>query len=216
MPTFIDESGDTGPIDGGGTSYFRLAAVWVPTLNDADLFRETVQSLRRRLGLLRGFEFKFAKTHNRPDLREAFFSAALSQEFRFVVGTVDKMIDREVSSDCESIHWACATEIAAALRPVYQRAEQGRKLPLKELVVVDDNGDKNYLKIIKRQFRGLKSTLPAGTSMIGKVQFRDSLTHDMLQLADMICGAVGAMIDGNEKTWYDQIAQRDLARRSSR
>ena len=44
MPTFIDESGDTGIVAHGGKPYFRLAAVWLP---DPDAFREAVRLLRR-------------------------------------------------------------------------------------------------------------------------------------------------------------------------
>jgi len=209
MPTFIDESGDTGPFSDGGTAYFRLAAVWVPTNEHVVLFRNKIQRLREKLGLPRTFEFKFSKTHQKPEWREAFFSAAMSQEFWFIVSLIDKNND-PCAFTHQAQHWACATEIAAALRPVYQRAEDGKKRPLRELIVVDDNHDRDYLATIKRQFRGLKSTRQPGSSMIGTVCFRNSVAHEMLQLADMICGAVGARIDDGNWIWYDQVAERDL------
>ena len=210
MPTFIDESGDTGTIDEGGTSYFRLAAVWVPTLGEAALFRERIQRLRLELGLPRSYEFKFSKTHRKPELRKAFFSVALSQDFRFAIGSIDKTDAYWNSAHRHEQHWACATELAAVLRTVYHRAEEGGESPLKELIVVDDNGDREFLATIKRQFRGLASKRHPGSSMIGKVLFRNSLPDEMLQLVDMVCGSVGGMIDGGDRKAYDQIAGRDL------
>lgn len=209
MPTFIDESGDTGPVKDGGTPYFRLAAVWVPRIDDVDLFRRRIQDLRRELGLPQSFEFKFAKTHSKPELRRAFFSTALAQEFRFAVSSIDKNDAYWASADRTEQHWACVTDIAVALRPIYHRAEETRKSPLKELIVVDDNGDRSFLGVIKRQFRGLGSKRQPGSSMIGKVLFRNSRDHEMLQLADMVCGAVGSMIDEKNQIWYSQIAERD-------
>ena len=46
--------------------------------------------------------------------------------------------------------------------------------------------------------------------MIAKVLFRDSVTEEMLQPADMVCGAIGTLIDDDDRIWYDQIAMRDL------
>ena len=51
MPTFIDESGDTGPNPDPGNHCFRLAAVWVPSHDVAEAFRESVRRVRRALGL---------------------------------------------------------------------------------------------------------------------------------------------------------------------
>jgi hypothetical protein len=66
MPTFIDESGDTGHSP-TSLPYFRLAAVWIPSLAEANAFREAVRQLRQNrpdLHLEEDFEFKFAKTHS--------------------------------------------------------------------------------------------------------------------------------------------------------
>ena len=208
MPTFIDESGDTGPIEEGGAPYCRLAAVWVPTIEDAGLFRQRIQQLRQRLGLRRDFEFKFSKT--KAELVEAFFATALSQEFRFAFGSIDKNEAYWASSHRKEQHWACATEVAAAMRPLYYRAEVGRESPLKERIVVDDNRDRDFLNVVKRQFRGVKSRIYPGSSMIGNVIFCNSLDDEVLQLADMICGATGTMIDGGNRVWYDLIACRNV------
>jgi hypothetical protein len=210
MPTFIDESGDTGPPKQGGSLYFRLAAVWMPSLGDVERFRESIRSLRLELGLPVEFEFKYAKTHRDQDLRNAFFRSALTLHFRFAVSSIDKRDGYWVSASRHEQHWACATELAATLRSTYHQADDQRGSPLKELVIVDDNGDRDFLATIKRQFRGLRSKHQHGPSMIGRVAFRTSQADEMLQLVDMICGACGPIFDGGDRTSYDQIADRRL------
>jgi hypothetical protein len=211
MPTFIDESGDTGPTRHGGKPYFRLAAVWVPALEDAETFREAIRRLRHDLGLRTDYEFKFASTYARPELRRAFLTTALAREFRFTVCSIDKTAAYWNSTRGPEQHWACATSLAVCLRPLYHRAEEENGPPLREQVVVDDNSDGDFLRTVKRAFRGLRSRSRPGSSLVGHVSFRKSGPDELLQLADMTCGAVGAYLDGEDRTWYRLIAERDLA-----
>lgn len=51
MPTYIDESGDTGRVANGSSPYFAIAAVWMPDEGEADRFRAEVRALRTKLGL---------------------------------------------------------------------------------------------------------------------------------------------------------------------
>ncbi|MCI0464979.1 MAG: DUF3800 domain-containing protein [Gemmataceae bacterium] len=214
MPTFIDESGDTGHEPDSAT-HFRLAAVWVPTHEVADAFRAGVLQLRQRLRLPAAYEFKFAKTGARPERRTAFFEEAMRHEFRFAAASVDKREGEWRDAERGAIHRACAVSLAATLRPTYRvqeavRAEAGKHdRPLGELVVVDDNQDQEFLAAIKEKFRGLASGCRRGAPLVGKVKFRGSGPDELLQLADMVCGAVVAHLDG-ESTWYRLIASRDL------
>jgi Protein of unknown function (DUF3800) len=210
MPTFIDESGDTGLTRSGGKPYFRLAAVWVPSLDAAAAFRESIRQLRRHLRLRTDYEFKFAATHSHPDRREAFFKAALAGMFRFAVCSIDKTAETWNSATGPEQHWACATTLASCLRPIYHAAEEQRGPPLREPLVVDDNSDGNFLKIVKKAFRVLESKGRPGSALVGAVSFRKSKPEDMLQMVDMVCGAVGAYIDDGVDGWYSLIRDRDL------
>ena len=61
LPTFIDESGDTGRVAGASSDCFRLAAVWVPTKAEANACRDTIRELRTVLELPPSFrEFHYA------------------------------------------------------------------------------------------------------------------------------------------------------------
>ncbi len=205
MPTFIDESGDTGHAR-DSLSYFRLAAVWMPTLAAADLFRADVRRLRQYLEVGEKFEFKFARTSSRHDRRRAFLECAANHDFRFSFCGIDKTGPYWGRASAEEQHWATATSIAVCLRQVYHQAEQPTR-SLREQVLVDDNGDEGFLKAIQIAFQGLRSKLHPGAHMVRNPRFRGSAPDEVMQLVDMACGAAGACLDGDSK-WYDLIQSK--------
>jgi hypothetical protein len=87
MPTFIDESGDTGIREGSAT-YFRLAAVVFDRPSDVERYSACLSALRAERGPPPDFEFRFAKIGYR--LRMAFFEAFAGMPFAFVVSSVQK------------------------------------------------------------------------------------------------------------------------------
>lgn len=215
MPTFIDESGDTGLNPDPANCHFRLAAVWVPSHDVAESFRASVRKAREQLGLRRDYEFKFSKTWSHPEYRSAFFGAAMEHEFRFAVSSLDKRQEQWRTASKEEFHWASTVYIASCLRSTYLAAQaslaaSGSRSPLKDLVVVDDNKDGAFLDSVKLAFRGLGSACDPKQFLIGKVRFRGSEPDELIQLVDMVCGAFGAHEDG-ESRWYRSIAARDTA-----
>src|SRR5437773_11520962 len=108
MPTFIDESGDTGQNPDPGNCHFRLAAVWVPSHDVAEAFRACVHRVREALGIRRDYEFKFSKTWTHPAYRAAFFGAAMQHEFRFAVSSLDKRQPRWNGAESRDFHRASA------------------------------------------------------------------------------------------------------------
>ena len=208
MPTFIDESGDTGRVAGASSDCFRLAAVWVPSHDIADAMREGVARLRSDLGIRTDYEFKYSKTHAHPERRTNFFRTALRFEFRFAVVSIDKLRDLSARDSSSFIHWATATHLAATLRPVYVGCESPR---LNERVIVDDNRDGRFLSAVETAFRGLGAACVPKRKLVKDAKFGDSKKDSLLQLADMVCGAAGSYFDG-DREWYDLIAERDLDR----
>lgn len=209
MPTYIDESGDTGNHP-SSAPYFRLAAVWVATLEEERDFEDKVALLREQLGLADTYEFNHSRTHSLPHQRRAFLREALKIQFRFIVSNIDK---RETywgrTNSAERLR-ACGTDLAANLRQAYHEAEELRREPLRELVVVDDNQDRTFLRIVKAQFRSLRSRTFPDQSMTDKINFRKSSPLAMLQLADMVCGVTGDLLDGKDPSFYEMIRGRDL------
>ena len=209
MPTFIDESGETGQV----SPYFRLAAVWLPTQAAVEAYRASIQEFQREQGL-EGYEFKFSKT-SQQGRRESFFRAAMGYPFRFAAASVDKNHRDWREAGGPVIHWACVVSLAATLRGVYLQEESrrvaigGGNRPLSELVVVDDNRDGKFLSLVKEKFREMASGVRPGSPLVGKVKFRGSGPEELIQLADMVCGAVGALLDG-DPACYNIICERGL------
>lgn len=166
------------------------------------------------LGLRADYEFKFSKSWTYPDRRDAFFHAVMKRKFWFAFSSIDKNHQDWREADKQTIHWATATELAATLRPTYleahlNRISSGGSGPLKELVVIDNNEDKQFLATVTQQFRGLGNACDPVHFLVGKVKFRTSHPEELMQLVDMVCGACSANMDGAD-AWYRIIAERDL------
>lgn len=215
MPTYIDESGDTGLVINGGKPYFRLAAVWTPNDDVVRSFQNALAGLWSRFNLKSNYEFKFAKTTH-PDIKSAFFDLALAWEFRFAFSQVDKTADYWRNANGDEQYWSCATDLAVALRPLYIRQEESRGEPLRERVVVDNNDSPRFLNAIRGQFMGLKSPHYESRSLVTRPDFRKSHKEPWLQLADMICGAVGSWTDGEDLRSYEQLKGRRIDELSHR
>jgi hypothetical protein len=127
MPTFIDESGDTGHAR-DSKPYFRVAAVWVPTAEAANKFREAVRTIRTSGNLRCDYEFKYFSTHHHPERREAFFRAAIECQFRFVVACVDKTSVRWRGASKDDYFYATTMYLAVTLtsKPNTRRPGVGR------------------------------------------------------------------------------------------
>jgi hypothetical protein len=215
MATFIDDQGGTDWKPGSHT-HFRLTAAWLPTLNVVP-FQEAVRDLRKAFGLRENYEFKFVKTHRRPELRSRFYALAGDFGLRFTTCALDKKRIRPGSIEAFTFHQICATVMAVNLRKTYREAESarctalGEPVLLCEPVIVDDNKDPGMLKAIEEAFCGLRSGRDPQEKLTNKPKFRDSEKDAAVQLADMVMGAVGAHLDG-DSFWYDRIRQdgRDL------
>jgi len=208
MATFIDDQGGTGWTPGSHT-HFRLTPAWLPRAN-AGPFQEAVRNLRTALGRRPEYEFKFSKTHNRPEWRTSFYKLAMDFGLRFTACAFDKRRIRAGSVAPPMFYQVCATVLATHLRATYREAEsarcaaEGRAILLREPVVVDDNKDPDMLAAIEHAFRALRSGRDPQAILTNKPEFRDSEKDEAVQLADMVMGAVGAHLDG-DSSWYDLI-----------
>jgi hypothetical protein len=140
MPTFIDESGDTGPCSNFGSKFFRVAAVWMPSHEHAESFREEIRELRKSLRLSPNYEFKFARTASQPDRRRSFLAIANRFPYRFCAVSIDKSDEYWMKSDRFEIVWASAVTLSAVMWRVYQggeldRIQSGISVPLNEFVI---------------------------------------------------------------------------------
>lgn len=177
MLVFIDESGDTGlKIKQGSSRYFVIALVSFEENEEAIACDQRIQLLKRELKLPGDFEFKFSKL--RKDQRVKFFEAVLPYSFFYFGIVINKDQDKLYGNGFrikESFYkYACSL--------VFENA----KPYLKEAtIIIDGSGSRQFKQDFKTYLRK-----KVGTSIIKKVKIQSSHTNNLIQLADMVAGAV--------------------------
>lgn len=217
MPTFIDESGDTG-FSLQGSEVFRLCAVTVPSDSEADAMRAEIGSARTQLKRDRKFEFKFSEASRHPRVIETFLRAVTRHDFQFATVTIRKRRRERASAQSRACHILTTTALAALLRPAYsKRCDSYDAGYVPETVVADNNDDPKYLATLAAAFGSLGSIDAPPRDLVGPICFEDSKREALIQLADMICGVVGQHLEderqgkGN-RDWYEEfkLSKRNL------
>ena len=209
MPTYIDESGDTG-IKKGSTPYFRLAAVFFEDTIQIERMSERLSDLRTDLGLPRSYEFRFAKTVH--DIRMAFFKAVAAEPFRFIVSSFDKhrfdfgKLTKDIVKE-KTIHG-----LIKHLGERYLIVDECLGSPggLKELIVYDECDDPAFERALRDGFKPFSAARSSGRRLIRDIRPGKSKADPGIQLVDMVCGATGKHIDGHS-VYYDLIRSKTWA-----
>lgn len=187
MLGFIDESGDCGMSSGSSPS-FTLVAVFFEKSSCAEACDKAIGQLRTSKGLSERFEFHFAAISDRQ--RRFFFEAAASFNFLYVASTIDK---GRLSSDVDwgdkaRFYQEACGRLVRPLGELIRVAHGCAKGPSPGRIVVDNNDDPVYVLAMQEQFKRLKTS--DGKPLVKKVRSQRSHTSNLLQLADMVCGAV--------------------------
>lgn len=179
MLVFIDESGDTGlKVEQGSTKYFVIVLLAFEDKEDALSCDQRINLLRKELGLVADFEFRFHRTSNR--VREAFLGAVLPYQF-FYYGIVinKKKLFGGGFRNKESFY-----KYASGL--LFENAKD----KLKNATVVLDESGRALFKYQLAQYLRRKINEKGAPIRIKKVKMQDSKRNNLLQLADMIAGAI--------------------------
>jgi len=198
MLVFFDESGDCGlKFDAGSSELFTCVGVFFGDAFAASACDRSIDELRGRLGLRRSFEFHF--THCQDNIRRAFLAAMREEQFvyhGFVLnkrqlspGTFRK---KQVFYD-NVVGWICENA-----RPLLHEAK----------VVIDECGDREFRRRLASGLKG-KMNDPRGVRRIRKVQMEASHSNNLLQLADMICGAVARDYSCRDQEFRKLIEPRE-------
>jgi hypothetical protein len=178
MLVVVDESGDAGLKIGKGSSrFFSLALVLFEESHEVEAVDNRINQLRQELGLHKLFEFKF----NRCNLRfqEAFLHAVSPYNFFFLGIVIDKSkLPRAQFKQKGSFYKYAAALAFTNARPYFDEAT----------VIIDGSATKDF----RLEFGSyLRQRVNEGdTRHIRKVKFKDSAKNNLLQLADMIAGAI--------------------------
>jgi len=198
MLVLIDESGDCGLKFGRGSSdLFVCVAVVFSSAFSADACDRAINGLRFQLHRTPTFEFHFSQSSDR--VREAFFRIVNQETFKYAGFVVDK---RKLYGDRfknpKEVYEFSVGIVCEQVRPLLDNSK----------IIIDENGDAAFktklAKNLKRQM-----TNEDGSCAIKKVTMERSHSNNLVQLADMISGAVMRSCNSGDDRFRDLIRQRE-------
>jgi hypothetical protein len=197
MLVFIDESGDTGlKIERGSSKYFVISLVLFEDNEEAVSCDQRIQLLKREPRLPENFEFKFRRL--RKDQRIKFFEAVLPYSFFYfgIVINKEKLYGEGFKVKESFYKYTCSLVFANA-KPHLKDA----------IIVIDGTGSREFKRQLKTYLRK-----KIGTSIIKKVKLQSSEKNNLIQLADMIVGAIYRSLSEKEdrEIYRKIIGQKEI------
>lgn len=191
MLVFADESGDPGlKVTQGSSLYFVVALVVFEDEEESKSVEQRLQLLRHELHIDAHFEFKFNKCSR--DLRLAFFRAVAPYNFFYYGIVIDKSgIYGEGFKVKESFYKYVTQLVFLNAREHLERA----------LVYIDASGNRDFRREINSY---LRRKINLGKQHIKRVGFLNSANSSLIQLADMVAGAINRS-KGNKPDAEDYI-----------
>lgn len=183
MLVFFDESGDSGMKKREGSSrLFIVTAVLFEENEEAESCDAKIEEIRKKLKVHPRFEFHFNKCSD--NYRRTFLSSVAGSNFFFhsVVLNKEKLYGEGFQYKSSFYKYAASL--------VFENAK-ARLLDAK--VVIDECGNREFKEQLSKY---LKKRMNDGQKiLIRKVAMEPSHSNNLLQLADMVCGAVFRSFD---------------------
>ncbi len=202
MLVFIDESGDPGlKLDSGSTDYFIVTLVAFEDNEEALSADQRIQLLKRELGFPPEFEFHFNKV--KGTFREALLTAVASYGFFYFSIVINKAkLKGPGFKFKESFYKYTCGLVFENAKPYLANAT----------VVIDGSGSREFRRQLGSYLRKRINDKKGDSRYIGKVKVQDSRDNNLLQLADMVCGAVARSYSEKEdaKTYRALISHREI------
>jgi len=177
MLAFIDESGDTGlKTNRGSSQYFVIAIALFDKNSEALACDQRIESLKHELRIKSYQEFKFSKSSKKQ--RVAFLETVRKYSFSYYGVVINKDPKKlyGVGFKVKESFYKYASSL------VFENAKSQLK---HATVVIDGSGSREF----KKQFTTyLKKKV--GSKLIKKVKIQDSRKNNLIQLADMVVGAI--------------------------
>lgn len=178
MLVFIDDSGDAGfKLDKGSSNHFVIACVIFDDNLDAEETALKIKRLRRSLNWRDDHEFKFNKTNKQ--IRLAFLNEVNACKFRVRAIVADKSLIRspELRRNKTKFYNYMIKEVLSKSEGSIMNAS----------IRLDGHEDRSYKQAASTYFR--QQANPRG-SVIKDMKFVNSKNDNLIQLADVVAGAI--------------------------
>ena len=175
---FIDDSGDPGfKLDKGSSRIFVIACVVFDDKYTAEFADASIKVLKNKMGWVQNYEFKFHRTNDVE--KKKFFNNIKTVDFKVYATVVDKMKINNVSSkETKLFYQKIITETIAEVN-CREEVE----------IYLDGRGDRKYRNKV---ITNIRKILSKKDIKIKKFKFVNSQNNNLVQLADMVAGAIHA------------------------
>ncbi len=182
MLVFIDDSGDPGfKISKGSTNVFVIGLIIFDDPLEAEETALKIKKLKRELGLSDYFEFKFNKCSK--DFKRKFLETVKDCRFRIraIVMQKSKIYGKELRNSKESFYRYAIKTVLKHHGGTIENAK----------LRIDGHGDRRFKKAfcayLRRELNPYdKTKIP----VFKDLKFVDSRKNVLIQLADMVTGAI--------------------------
>ena len=171
---FIDDSGDAG-LGNSNTDQLIVAAVIVVDENKKELLEDAINLFRRRLGWVDLHGFKFSKTEK--SILVELIDFVKHFDFKAYAVVLDKK-----NIDSSNIIKSKMSVYNHTIKELLLRVSKSN-----QIVVIDGKATKSYAEKVRTYLRqSLKENGIDNTS----IRFVDSRKDSIIQLADIVAGAI--------------------------
>lgn len=181
MLVLIDESGCPGfKLKKGSTPYFIVGMVIFKDFCQAEAASKAIAGLKQSLKI--NPEFKFNKTHS--SIKDKFFNEVCKYEFevRALVVNKSKIYSPKLRNDADSFYNYFVKTLM----------QYDNDILFNAYIKIDGSGDKEFKKALSAYLRQ-----SLGEYKIKKFKFVDSKNDYLIQLADMVVGAIARSYNEN-------------------
>lgn len=183
MLILIDESGCPGfKLKKGSTQHFIVGMIIFDDFSQAEATSKAIAELRKSMKIHP--EFKFSKT--RAPVKDKFFDTVCQYNFEVMALVVDKnkIYSSRLRADTDSFYNYFIKTLMHYDKGLLDNAS----------IKIDGSGDKEFKNALTSYLRQ-----SIGPEKIKKFKFVDSKSDNLIQLADMVVGAIARSYNENRK-----------------
>ena len=200
MLIFMDESGDTGfKLKTASSRYFVLTIVIFDSFEAAEKANEAVKDLHTELKFSEKKEFKFS-TGTSNKFKEVFLKKMSRHDFRYRSIVIDKALlaKREPKNPEDNLYMLVTDQLFLRAKDSIKNAS---------LFVDRTAQSKTFIRKFNTYLRRKLNT--DMRKLIRQIRHKDSKNNNLLQLADMVCGAIYRKYNRKDDKYYKMIKKRE-------
>ena len=188
---FIDDSGDPGfKLKGGSSQLFVIACIIFDSPISAEYTAANLKMLKEQMGWKQEREFKFHRAND--EQKKLFFDTIKKHEFKIRAIVIDKSKITEPSlKKSESFY----SYVIKQVLDNYNDMKMAR-------IYLDGSGNKSFRK---KSTAEIRQAINKGSHRMTEFRLVDSRDSVLIQLADMVAGAIHAKYDKTKRLKHDYL-----------